>query len=343
MNLPNGNVVTPASPVAQNIHEGGGPVRFGTVAYHMDLGNYVVPDTNKDRIYHVAGFLPHLTNGTGRDRTLAAYGFSLGTDEENPEGGNIRGIFGDVYATAGKANIRAIRVISYSKGTHTGDMTGVLATVDHPEQPSGVAGAIGKAIAIIGSVGAKCLAAFEARAFRGSQRPAFGYSIERGSEGLLPDKACYSAHGGGNGDMFQGFRDNLDSATTYSVDNRARVMARSFTSGRRSIPDDGVIVIANPSPGHTGFIKFWIDGATVAWGEGYYRTNGSPHMQQVRVGSNKVAFTTGVLTGTAGVLGNLTVSSNGDGNLYVENRMGGGPVSFNWRFTAPSNEAGQID
>jgi hypothetical protein len=55
MNLPNGNVVTPASPVAQNIHEGGGPVRFGTVVYHMDLGSYVVPDTNKDRVYHVAG------------------------------------------------------------------------------------------------------------------------------------------------------------------------------------------------------------------------------------------------------------------------------------------------
>lgn len=56
---------------------------------------------------------------------------------------------------------------------------------------------------------------------------------------------------------------------------------------------------------------------------GTYRTTTSVFLQSIANGAN-VNTTTGILTGTTGGVGKLTISTHTDGRLFVENRTGGG-------------------
>ena len=319
--------------------------RYGQVYQHVDLGQNNTPIGERDRAFHVTGTLPD-NGGVNTDRVLAAYSFNLQTTHDAPEGGNVRGLYGCVAGDGGKANLRAVRVIAEGKNGHTGSLTGILATVVHTDSVNDVSASIPRAVAVVGEVGAGCTANFQASAFNGPQRPPFGYCVSTsGGQPLRPETACYYAHASGNGDIIAAQR-GVDSESNaqdriFSVDNKARIMARSFYSGQRTIADDGVLAIDNPAPGETGFIKFWSSASAIAWGEGFYRTTAAPAMRKVSRGTGLVAFTTGALTGTTGTDGGLTVSAHSDGRIYIENRLGKAH-SVNWAFTAPSSQNGHV-
>ena len=319
--------------------------RDGDVFWHVDLGVREVDTNNRDRAFHVAGRLPD--SGDAIERVMAAYSFTLETDSASVQSGDIRGVYGLCAADGGQANVRCIRVLAEGKNGHTGNLTGVLGTVVHTDSPNDTVGAVGDAVAMRGTVGAGCKAAFMAGAFAAPQRPSFAFAVDTGSATpLRPENSCYFAHGGGNGDLFRGRRD-IDGATNgtdviFSVDNKARIMARSFYSGRATIADDAVTVIADPNAsGSTGFFRFWVRDTAGTYGEAYYRVNASPVCTQVFKGSGAVTFTTGALTGTTGADGDLTVSAHSDGNIYLENRRGASSVVA-WAFTATAAELGQL-
>lgn len=84
------------------------------------------------------------------------------------------------------------------------------------------------------------------------------------------------------------------------------------------VVDDDVIVIGMPSDtamalitetGGHGNSMVWLDGVT-------------PFINDLVSDAGAYDFTTGVLTGTTGVDGNVTLSVDNAGNLYIENRSG---------------------
>jgi len=84
------------------------------------------------------------------------------------------------------------------------------------------------------------------------------------------------------------------------------------------VADDDVIVIGMPADtamaliteaGGHGNTMVFVDGVT-------------PAINELVSDAGAYDFTTGVLTGTTGVDGNVTVSVDNAGNLYIENRSG---------------------
>jgi hypothetical protein len=323
---------------------GGKVARTGYVYQHIDLGDQGNLLNGRHRAIHVQGKLSN--NPGANDRYLAAYSFYLETDQETVTGGSLRGVYGSVMARGGKANIRAIRVMAESSEGHTGNLTGILGTAHRHDATPGAPGSIATVVGVTGTVGNGGTSCFEANAFAADQRPATAYrvSVSNNGEALLPHAACYMGHGGGEGDIVRGVRGVAGedaSDIILSMDNKARITARSICSGRRAIPDDGFIVIANPSPGHTGFIRFWESKAVDLFGEGYYRTTKSPSMLKYHAGNSKIQFMKGKLNGTTGADGALTISADVDG-IYIENRLGGVPKMINWFFTSPGSQIGQL-
>lgn len=318
--------------------------RTGDVYTHVDLGNQSVAN-GRHRAFHVQGHLDD--HATADDRFLAAYSFYLETDHASPAGGSLRGVYGSVHANGGQANIRAVRVVAESDNGHTGNLTGVLGTVVRADAVDGVTGSVGTVVGVMGTVGAGGTACFEANAFAADQRPAFAFRVSTtAANALLPDTACYSAHGGGNGDLFRGVRGVSGTGASdviFSVDNKARVMARAFYSGVRTLADDTAIAIDNPAQsGGSGFFRFWgvTDGGR--FGEGYFRaTAGSAVMTEIFKGVATIAFTTGPLTGTTGSDGNITVSAHTDGKIYLENRSGSSKAMA-WAFISTAGQSGQL-
>ena len=317
--------------------------RNGDVFHHVDLGEKSTALTERDRAFHVTGTLPD-NGGINTDRVMAAYSFNLQTTHNAVEGGNIRGLYGVVAGDGGQANVRAIRVIAEGKNGHTGSLTGILATAIHTDSVNDVNASIPRAIGVASEVGAGCTANFQASSFNGPQRPSFGYSISTSSGGLRPEVACFYAHASGNGDIFAAQRGLDDepnaSDIVFSVDNKARIMARSFYSGRYTLADDTAIAIANPSNYTTGFIRFWVVSAATQFGEAFYRTNG-PNMIEIFKGSAEVAFATGLLAGATGADGVLTVSAHTDDKIYIENRLGVSRIVA-WAFTAAALDTGNL-
>lgn len=319
--------------------------RDGDVFWHIDLGEKDVDANHRDRAFHVAGHLPD--SGAAFERVLAAYSFTLTTDAADDAAGDIRGVYGLCAGDGGASNVRCIRVLAEGKNGHTGNLTGLLATVVHTDSTDDVAAAVGDAVAVRGTVGAGCKGVFGAGAFAASQRPTFAFYVDTGSATpLKPNSACYFAHGGGDGDLFKGRRD-IDGAANgtdviFSVDNAARVMARSFYSGRATLDDDTAIAIDDPSAsGNSGFIRFWERDNASHFGEAYYRVTASPVCTEVFKGAATVAFTTGALAGTTGTDTNLTVSAHTDAKIYIENRRGA-TITVCWAFTAPATETGNL-
>lgn len=319
--------------------------RNGDVFHHVDLGDKSTALTERDRAFHVTGTLPD-NGGVNTDRVMAAYSFNLQTTHNAVEGGNIRGLFGVAAGDGGQANVRAIRVIAEGKNGHTGSLTGILATVVHTDSANDVNASIPRAIGVASEVGAGCTANFQAGAFNGPQRPSFGYIISTSAgQPLRPEVACFYAHASGNGDLFAAQRgvDSEPNASdiVFAVDNKARITARSFYSGRATLADDTAIAIDNPSNYDTGFIRFWVVSAATQFGEGFYRTVAGPNMAQVFSGGAEIAFATGILTGTTGADAKLTVSAHTDNKIYIENRLGLSRIVA-WAFTAAALRTGNL-
>ena len=328
-----------------SINDWSGDANRNGDVWHHSKGSPITTGNARHRVFHVDGRLSD--NPVADDRLLAAYSFHLETDQAAVNGGSIRGLYGTIVGDGGQANIRAVRVLAEGKNGHTGNLTGALATVVHTDSVNDVSAPIGESNAVQGSVGAGCKACFSAGAFNGSQRPSFAYAVSTSASApLRPQVAAFFAHGGGNGAMFQGRRD-IDGAAggadvTFSVDNKARVMARSFYSGRRTLATDTAIAIAHPNAtGDAGFFRFWAVTDAARFGEAFYRTTGGAVMTQIFTGGTDVVFTIGILTGTTGTAGKLTVSAHTDGNIYIENRLTG-TKTIAWAFIAPSSETGQV-
>lgn len=102
-----------------------------------------------------------------------------------------------------------------------------------------------------------------------------------------------------------------------------RVKATNFATGiSTNIADDGVINFLSPST--FGIILVigtnYSNKNAILW----LRPNSGGAQATVIVGGALVAVTTGILSGTTGVDGNLTVSAHTDGRVYIENRTGAG-------------------
>jgi hypothetical protein len=108
------------------------------------------------------------------------------------------------------------------------------------------------------------------------------------------------------------------------------ITAGGFRSARATVNDDSVLAIALPTTVSGCVVNVITNTGTVA--RQYYgsaacycgSTNQYAHLIASRMGAGAagvVAVTTGVLAGTTGTDGNLTISA-GDGILYIENRIG---------------------
>lgn len=76
-------------------------------------------------------------------------------------------------------------------------------------------------------------------------------------------------------------------------------------------------------PNNQGMILIWRRSLTVGltvWGLVYYNA-GATAFTAIAVGGANLEVRTGVLTGTTGTSGKLTVSAHTDGKIYVENRV----------------------
>ena len=315
--------------------------RTGDIFNHMELGARDVTVAEYDRVFHVDGSLPDNASATTQ-RELIAYSYALETDHALLEGGDIRGMKGIVRANGGGSNIRSNHVIAEGLNSHTGDLTAILASVFRSDETDGVNNPIGQSCAVVGQVGAGCLGVFEARARGADQRPDFAYRVRGGANALKPEIACFQMHGGGNGAFFRGLRDEDSSDVIYNVDNKARTMAPSVYSGRRTIGDDAIITITTPEAvGSAGMIVVWsVSGDSQVSGMGFYIVSGTARMQEGFSGT-ALDFVTITLTGTDGVDGRVSVGAVNDGTIVIENRLGGSK-DIGWFFIAASSVTGQL-
>jgi hypothetical protein len=273
-------------------------------------------DSNRMYGHHVDGFVP--TGGSG-DHETRGYSFDIGTDKTLAEGGTVYGVKGRVYAQGGSSNIRGLygfaEAVDGSGSTAT--LTGVIGTVYANDcNPS-------EAIGVRSHVDAGCDAAFQAAGAKGGEtnNPSYGYTIRAGSgQPLLPEGACYYAHGGGNGDGFQMAATHLDSTLIYRVRNNGYVLSQGQLARNVTIADDAVATITPLNA--DGFIKFWFRGTSGAYAEAYFKVGASPAAGKTSAGGAAAVVGTGVPTGTTGVDGNLTLFAAADSNLYIENRTG---------------------
>ena len=99
--------------------------------------------------------------------------------------------------------------------------------------------------------------------------------------------------------------------------------AKKIISGSLSIVDNGVgSFAANVGAFPRGYL-YLIGNTPSVNADFYVRADGSPSAGVLRQPASVYEATTGVLTGTTGTDGKVTVSGATDGNVYVENRSGG--------------------
>jgi hypothetical protein len=72
----------------------------------------------------------------------------------------------------------------------------------------------------------------------------------------------------------------------------------------------------------TGFLDIVSTAATSPNGTAAFRVGTFPFVQAAGIDVTLIDFTTGVLTGTTGVVGRFTISAATDGSIYLENRTG---------------------
>lgn len=115
-----------------------------------------------------------------------------------------------------------------------------------------------------------------------------------------------------------GFKDTIGNSITSLFDNN---------TFRLTIDDDAVSKIALPA--RTGFVVVDAN-VTTYYAMAHYVAddrNATSQLDSIAAGAN-VTLTTGVLAGTTGADGDLTLSAHTDGNLYIENRTGASKVIY---------------
>lgn len=289
-----------------------------------------------DRIIHIDATLPD-DPGVSTQRELHGLSIRMVTDHHEPNGGDIRPIKAIVIADGGQANLRTAHLIAEGSNGHTGDLTGILLDVFHWDSTDGAYAPVGKAAGVVSQLGAGMQSGYTLRSridshFTLKQRPAYGYRVEDGDNAVLPQIACFFGHGGGVGDFLRMARSDTDSTVVSSVDNLGRALAQDYRSGHQSISDDAVHSFTPACT--TGKLWVHIEGNSAHWIEVFFRTTvGSEVCTSIAEGAS-ASCTTGVLAGTTGVDGELTVSVSA-GVIYIENRSGATRVAT-WHITGRS-------
>jgi hypothetical protein len=102
-----------------------------------------------------------------------------------------------------------------------------------------------------------------------------------------------------------------------------KIEARAFNSSPQiTIADDAVETLQFSGNQCAGMLTICATTKNAEYGTVWFRVGTSPDTGLL-ANSTNFAVTTGVLTGTTGVNGNLTISAHTDGKLYIENRTGG--------------------
>jgi hypothetical protein len=105
----------------------------------------------------------------------------------------------------------------------------------------------------------------------------------------------------------------LSVANTFT----ASILTTSIGTNRNAVNNDSVLAI----PGGSGLFLLSVSSNAQTSGVISFRAASGPYCVGLVLGTN-VVVTTGVLTGTTGTTGKMTVSAATDGNIYVENRLG---------------------
>lgn len=299
------------------------------VQYMEDVGNTLATPSLRQYVHHVKAFMPDNGMISG-EMEFRGYSFDIGTDQTYNQA-DIRGIKGRVYADSGNSNLRSIYGVADGSGTHTGDLTGVIGTVLRSGTSTGNAVAVRGHMS--GTLTSGGCAAFQAAGNGGTAAPSFGYSIRTGTNALLPNIACYQAHGGGTGAMFMGYKSDSDTTIVYEVNNKGIVKTPAVNSGRVTISDDGVAVITPPAT--SGFFEIFQEETNGTYGKVFFRVTASPLGLSCFSGA-LFSVTNTVLTGTTGTDGRLTIGCANDGKIYIENRQGASRNCI-YLFTCQSN------
>jgi hypothetical protein len=301
--------------------------RNARIHQFLEAGNSLAVPATRQFATHISGFLAE--SGETTETEFRGFSYDIGTDALDLDV-EVRGIKGRVYANGGGSNVRGMYsfVEAVNGSGFSGVLTGFLATVYRNDtSPS-------ESVGIRSHVDQGCTAAYQAAGagITSTDTVSFGYSCRTGTgQPLLATVAYYQAHGGSTGDMFLGYKSNteLDIATApYRVLNNGSTKTLSTYTEAATIADDGVLIIV--APYQSGMFEAFAQTAGGFFGKCYFRVSGSPLALEAYKGS-LTSFVTGVLNGTTGTDGNTTISADGAGNLYIENRTGASR-EYVWNF-----------
>ena len=293
----------------------------------LDAGNSIATPSARQYVSHITGFLAE--SGETTETEFRGLSYDIGTNALDLDV-EVRGIKGRVYANGGGSNVRGMYsfVEAVNGSGFSGVLTGFLSTVYRNDtNPS-------ESVGIRSHVDQSCTAAFQAAGagITATDTVSFGYSCRTGSgQPLLATVAYFQAHGGSTGDMFLGYKSNTEldvSDAPFRVKNDGTVKTISTYTEAATIADNGVLVIVAPYA--SGMFEAFAQNAGGFFGKCYFRVSGSPLALEAYSGS-LTSFVTGALTGTTGIDGQTTISADGAGNLYIENRTGAAR-EYVWNF-----------
>lgn len=297
---------------------------------YRDITKSIADASLRQYAQHIDGFVDEA--GLTTEVEFRGYSYDIGTDALDSDV-EVRGIKGRVYGNGGASNIRGM--YSFVEGVDTsgftGQLTAFLGTVyKNDTSPT-------ESVAIRGHVDDGCTAAFQAAGagITPTDTVSHGFHCRTGTgQPLLPTVSCFTAHGGGSGDMFLGYASNTDTSIAnapFRVKNDGSMKVATAYSGQASINDDDFTAITPPA--QSGMIEVFAENTSQAFIKIYFRAAGTALAQNAYAGT-LAASTTGALNGTTGADTFLTVSSDStSGDIYIENRMGA-TKSVVWRFTA---------
>ena len=303
------------------------------VAYRVKHSVKATQANQQDSIYYVQGEAIPPSAGSGLTTEFAAYRFNMTMDNGTEAGAGIRGIHGTMSASNGNAKVRSYRSISIGQDGHDGLLTGIVQTtyrrgiipisaggngIDE-YQPGDAGPYVGSDNVITAAVGPGVRDMFVGESQdAGGARPQTMLLQRGGNQKLLSENATIRLHDEGNGVAIDLFADSTYTGDAiFSVEKKGTVKAAASYSGTESMTNDTAITIVPNNK--TGFIELFAESTSESYGRIYFRADGTP-IAKLAYGGTAFAVTTGPLTGTTGSPGNLTVSVDGSGNIYIENR-----------------------
>ncbi|MEO0975964.1 MAG: hypothetical protein AAFY24_01845 [Pseudomonadota bacterium] len=310
----------------------GGGTRPGSAFYNFVVTHDVKDGqaNQQDSVIYVEGVATPEGSETSLTTEFAGFRANMQIVGGEPVGEGIRAAHYTVFATGGHAKIRGVRATVGGEDGHDGLVTAALFTATRSGEKPGGGGdyASGDAgpypnedAAIIGAVGPGIRRVFSAVGQSGKERPQIAWHQSGGNQAILPEVAVIYMHGGGNGDLVQVW-DDEDAGTeiaTWEKDGTLAVPALRSNVNTITLADDASGSYDLVRSG--GFIMLHSPGSSNIFAIiGFRAVAASEVASSIHEGAG-VDVTTGPLTGTSGVDGQVTVSID-DQTLVIENRSG---------------------